>query len=326
MSIEAIWYQQHPLRFLLLPFSWLFCLIACTRRWLYQTGKLKRYRAPVPVIVVGNISVGGTGKTPLVIWLSQFLQQHGYQPAIVSRGYGAKIKSPPVFVTVDSTAEQVGDEPLLIATHTGCPVAIAPKRAQAIQAVLAKNPQCDCIICDDGLQHYAIERDIEIAVIDGVRGYGNQHCLPAGPLREPVTRLQWVDFMVVNGTVPHADAFSMHYHSDAVHPFDATIKACSLRSFTGQQVHAVAGIGHPEKFFTLLREKGLKPICHPFPDHHHYQANDIQFADNLPVIMTEKDAVKCESFALSQHWFLPIRAQLDPSLGHEILEQLAQVS
>lgn len=328
MKLDNLWYTNHPLSLALAPLSWLFCGLVELRRHAYRQGLLANRRVAVPVIVVGNITVGGTGKTPLVIWLSQFLQQHGFQPGIVSRGYRGRAKHWPQQVFIDSDPLLVGDEPVLLARHSGCPVAVAPRRLAAVKRLLEQH-NCNIIISDDGLQHYALYRDIEIAVVDGVRRYGNRRCLPAGPLREPLHRLSTIDFLVIKGAALSSatrQEFSMQYDIKTLKNLSDEQCTQPLAALRGQKVHAVAGIGHPARFFTRLRDQGLKLHCHEFPDHHHYQAADIQFNDDLPVIMTEKDAVKCHQIAGPQHWYLAIEARLPASFEERLLNRLKRIS
>ncbi|RKZ38105.1 MAG: tetraacyldisaccharide 4'-kinase [Gammaproteobacteria bacterium] len=320
MKFNNIWYGKHPLGLALAPVAWLFCAVVRIRRLAYKHGLLTSHRVPVPVIVVGNITVGGTGKTPLVIWLAQFFKKQGFKPGIVSRGYGGRAIKWPQPVYPNSDPHIVGDEPVLLARHCGCPVVVAPKRIKAVQNLLENN-DCNLIISDDGLQHYALYRDLGIAVLDDVRRYGNRRCLPAGPLREPVSYLKKIDFLVTKGAALRNE-FSMQYDLKPLrHVMDENISK-PLAVFRGQTVHAVAGIGHPAKFFTRLRNSGLKLLIHEFPDHHYYSQTDIQFQDNLPVIMTEKDAVKCVHFAGIQHWYLPIEARLPKIFADSLLQKL----
>ncbi len=323
MTINDIWYGKHPLGTALIPLSWLFCTLVGIRRQAYQYHLLNRYRAPVPLIIVGNITVGGTGKTPLVVWLTKFLKRQGFKPGIISRGYGGQAKKWPQPVYPESNPDQVGDEPVLLARQSGCPVVVAPQRSKAVQMLLENN-ECNLIISDDGLQHYALHRDIEIAVLDGIRRYGNGHCLPAGPLRESVNRLEKVDLIVTKGTaLPHE--FTLQYKIKPLRRVTDDTPLRALEQLGSRTVHAVAGIGHPIPFFTSLRDRGLKLHCHIFPDHHHYKPTDIQFGDHLPVVMTEKDAVKCQHFASPQHWYLPIEAHLSDQLGERLLQQLKRI-
>ena len=335
--LNTIWYSRfHSLSLFLTPFAGLFCALVRLRRQAYWAKIFPSYHSPVPVIIVGNLTVGGTGKTPLVIWLGRFFRAHGLKPGIVSRGYRGKAKSWPQLVSPTSDPNWVGDEAVLLARHSGCPVVVAPNRVQAGQKLLA-DFSCDLIISDDGLQHYALGREIEIVVVDGERGYGNQRCLPAGPLREPLSRLQTVDFIVnkkntwlnnkkeidFNSLTPSAldstpYTFSMYYTLNSlINLTDPTI--CQpLNRWQGRTVHAVAGIGHPEHFFNQLEKSGLHLLRHTFFDHHRYLAKEIYFADDLPVIMTEKDAVKCQSFANQQH--------LPPLFGEQLLNYFNKLS
>lgn len=275
----------------------------------------------IPIIIVGNITVGGTGKTPLVIWLVRFLQEHNYKPGIVSRGYGGKNKIFPQKVDSDSDTQQMGDEAVLLARRAGCPVIIAPKRVNAVRYLL-NNTDCNIVISDDGLQHYALARDIEIAVIDGERRFGNRWCLPAGPLREPISRLETVDFIVTNGGEVGLGEYGMSLiPGDIYNISDPTLKA-NLNDFAGQAVHAIAGIGNPDRFFGTLRELGLSIFQHRFPDHYQFAHKDIDFKDEAKIIMTEKDAVKCETFADYRYWCLPVEAELDAVFGEKLLEKL----
>lgn len=320
MKLDSIWYSNHPLGFALAPLGWMFCGIVKLRGLAYRKGLFKSHRVSVPVIVVGNLTVGGTGKTPLVIWLGKFLKQHGFKPGIISRGYKGRATQWPQPVYAHSDPLIVGDEPILLARHSGCPVAVAPRRLTAAQYLL-EHFDCDLIISDDGLQHYALQRDISILVLDDIRRYGNRRCLPAGPLRESLNRLKEMDFVVTKGAALHHE-FSMQYDLKLLRQVSNTTVTQPLSALRSHRVHAVAGIGHPIRFFNRLSDHGLKLRCHEFPDHHFYQKNDITFEDNLPVIMTEKDAVKCESFAGPQHWYLPIEARLPPLFGETLLQRL----
>lgn len=308
-SLDHYWYSQNLFAWALLPLSWLFRLVALVRRKMYRANILASTRLPVPVIVVGNISVGGTGKTPLLIALCELLKTLGYRPGVVSRGYGADLQGE-VLVTEHSAAEKVGDEPLLIASRSGCPVAVGSRRPAAAKLLL-KNHDCNIILSDDGLQHYAMQRDIEIAVVDASRLHGNGHCLPAGPLREPTSRLNSVDFVVYNGKTDFAYWFDLEFMT-AVNV--ATGATAELKSFSGQKVHAVAGIGNPERFFEQLENEGIEIVPHRFSDHHAYTLNDLSYDDALPVLMTEKDAVKCTHFKLSTLWSVPVTANLSVRL------------
>lgn len=306
--IEGIWYSPSPgLLYLAWPLEVLYRTLSTLRKAWLQKRAIPQL---TPVIVVGNISVGGTGKTPLVIALVHWLQAQGYKPGVVSRGYGGKASQYPCTVSKTSAPEEVGDEPLLIAREAGCPVVVGPDRVAAL-AKLEKSFGCNIVVSDDGLQHYALQRDIEIIVVDGARGLGNGHCLPVGPLREPPWRLNTADILVINGEAEQS--FGRSGHTMLLEPR----RLVNLK--TGRKiavadlphaVHAVAGIGNPRRFFTTLIELGLRPVTHSFDDHHHYSAADITFDDALPVVMTEKDAVKCTAFASEKHWYLPVNAAL----------------
>ncbi len=320
----AIWYKESFIGLLLLPLSIVFGWIVKLRRFLYRRGVLKSYSLPVPVIVVGNISVGGTGKTPLIIWLARLLKELGYRPGIISRGYVGQSDSWPQWVDASSDVNQVGDEAVLIAKNSGCPMAVAPLRIEAATMLLNKS-DCNVILSDDGLQHYALNRTIEIAVIDGARRFGNRRCLPAGPLREPISRLQDADFVVVNGEKSEGHEFSMRLAGDTVVNL-VTGEQKPLQAFKPVNCHALAGIGNPDRFFKLLASAGVSCITHHFPDHYQFQRHDIDFGDDNPVLMTEKDAVKCGSLANKQHWYLPVQAILETGFAEQLLTTLREKS
>ncbi|MDH5633764.1 MAG: tetraacyldisaccharide 4'-kinase [Gammaproteobacteria bacterium] len=320
--LTASWYRPSILRFLLWPVSVVFCALTILRKQLYRLTLLRTHWFPVPVIVVGNITVGGTGKTPLVIKLVELCRKAGYTPGVISRGYGVQAESYPMVLREGHTAASVGDEPLMIFRHTGCRVVIDPDRPRGVGRLLKS--QCDIVISDDGLQHYALGRDMEIAVIDGARGLGNRMCLPAGPLREPVTRLADVDMTVISDTSgknrrAHASAgWRMHLEPRCfVNVFDAGRRQ-PLDAFRRQRVHAVAGIGNPGRFFLNLSDLGCETEQHVFPDHHPYMLTDMQFGDDRPVIMTEKDAIKFEQYIgqmpaeeYSRYWYLKADVVVD---------------
>ncbi len=314
-SLDQTWYELHGIRYVLWPLAWFFRVLTSVRRYLYQFGVLHRHALPIPVIVVGNITVGGTGKTPLVIWLANYLKRQGFRPGIISRGYGGGARYWPQFVRGDSDPSVVGDEPILIARHTKCPVAVAPKRVHSAKALM-KYFDCDVIISDDGLQHYALMRDIEIAVIDGVRRFGNGYCLPAGPLREPVSRLKTVDFVVCNG-VPARGESQMKLAYVSVNNVREEHLVEDISAFCGKTVHAIAGIGNPDRFFSMLKQYGLHIVAHPFPDHHPFQPSDLVFDDDFPIIMTEKDAVKCRRFSTKDCWFVKVEGVMDKEFVHD---------
>lgn len=317
-----IWYKDPFIGVFLMPLGFFFSDFVRFRKFLYHIGALKKHSLPVPVIIVGNISVGGTGKTPLLIWLARLLKSEGFKPGIISRGYGGQAKAMPQWVDANSTADQVGDEAILIAKQTGCPMAVSPVRIEAAKLLLEQTA-CNVILADDGLQHYALNRDIEIAVIDGDRRFGNGYCLPAGPLREPIARLQKVDFIVVNGEKSEGHEYAMHITGNtAVNLITGQQKP--LSEFSGTSCHALAGIGNPERFFKLLAAAGLTCKTYSFPDHHKFQLQDISFPNSGPVLMTEKDAVKCLTFAGEQHWYVPVLAVPEPAFAGQLLKRLQE--
>lgn len=318
-SLESAWYRSFSWVLLLLPLSWLFRAVSGSRRFYYQRIN-SLCPLPVPVIVVGNISVGGTGKTPLLAALVVIFQAQGYHPGIVSRGYGGSATRYPLLVSETSTPDKVGDEPLLLSSL--CPVVVDPDRYRAARYLL-ENTDCNLIFSDDGLQHYRLPRNIEIVVIDGERGIGNGHCLPAGPLREPLSRLETVDFVVANETVaslsiPHQGAFKL---SPAHFRHLATGESVDVDNWSRERrVHAVAGIGNPARFAHTLTSLGFEPILHPLPDHHRFTGEELCFEDNLPVIITAKDAVKCAADCDDNVWVLDVEALPNP----QFIEQLAR--
>jgi tetraacyldisaccharide 4'-kinase len=316
LDIERHWYRSSytALSCLLMPFAVLFGLIIAVRRQFYRWHVFKISKLNVPVIVVGNITVGGTGKTPFVIGLVAFLKAHGFQPGIISRGYGGQFSKVPQFVDEQASPASVGDEAVLLAKRAQCPVVIAADRVAAANMLLQKTT-CNIIISDDGLQHYRLGRDIEIVMVDHQRQFGNQLLLPAGPLREPVSRLKQIDFVVTQPALQEDYVVSVK---------QATIQK-PLTDFQQTRVHAVAAIGNPQRFFSSLREKNIDIIEHVFPDHYLYQAHDLNFNDNLPILMTEKDAVKCTHFADARCWFVPISVQISDEWGERVLQKLKGV-
>lgn len=316
--LDEIWYTRSPLALALLPLAVLYCAVIGLRRLAYKWGLKKTQRLAVPVIVVGNISVGGTGKTPLVSWLAQYLRAQGYKPGLVARGYGGRARHWPQQVRPDSDPTTVGDEPVLLAQITGCPMAVAPDRVAAARALL-EHSDCDLIISDDGLQHHALGRDIEIAVIDGVRRFGNRLCLPAGPLREPAGRVDSVDLVVSNGLAGRNEFGMQILAGDAQNLVSGQRRP--LQNFRGEHPYAIAGIGRPERFFEDLRRQGLEIEARPFPDHHAYRPEDLAFADRA-LLMTEKDAVKCRRFARENFWSVTNRIEIDARFGERVLALL----
>ena len=330
--IVKVWYQGHPLSYLFLPFSLLFFLLTRRRRWAFQKGKKASWRAPVPVLIVGNITVGGTGKTPVVIHLVEELKKRGFRPGVISRGFGGNSENYPIAVNQGSDPHVVGDEPHVIANRTGVPLVVDPDRVRAAQYLL-KNNDCDLIISDDGLQHYALQRDIEVVIVDGQRGLGNGFLLPSGPLRESKSRLKQADFVVVNGDEPinlPVAYTRMSYQTTGffdVLSFDETPLA-SMTSITPVKdtVHAVAGIGNPDRFFDNLKLLGFKVVPHAFEDHHDYQESDFSFDDGRHLLlMTEKDAVKCRGFAKENWYYLKIATQLEPAVLTGLEERLGKM-
>jgi len=310
--LERVWYGGQGGAWLR-PLGLLYRGIVAARSVAYRLGLLRSGRVTVPVIVVGNLSVGGTGKTPLTACLVAQLKALGHHPGIATRGHGRKGAAGQGVLRVEAThtAADVGDEPLLLARRTGVPVCVASRRLAAAEALQALG--CDVVVCDDGLQHLPLGRDLEIAVIDGARGLGNGRLLPAGPLREPPSRLRHVDLVVVNGgsdavLADFPGALRMTLSGDIARPVGGEAEARPLASFAGQRVHAVAGIGNPGRFFGQLRGAGLDPLEHALPDHHQFTASDLAFGDERPVLMTEKDAVKCQSFADHRLWYVPVEA------------------
>jgi tetraacyldisaccharide 4'-kinase len=295
----------------------MYALVVRARSTGYAWGWLRSHRLERPVIVVGNITVGGSGKTPLVIWLVAQLRAAGLSPGVVLRGYGGSAvgAGKAVRVQVDSDPEVVGDEALLLRRRTGAPVAVCRDRVRAARLLLADG--VTVLVADDGLQHLALARDFEIAVIDGERGLGNGYLLPAGPLRESSERLAHVDAVVVTGEGAYRAAldagpgrpwFTMQLQGERLLPLAGGEEGIALATLAGRTVHAIAGIGNPQRFFAQLRTAGLQVIEHAFPDHHRLRAQELAFDDSLPVLMTEKDAVKCAALAGPNRWYLPVTA------------------
>jgi tetraacyldisaccharide 4'-kinase len=313
--LDHYWNTVNGISLLLFPLSLIFALVSGMRRLGYRMGLLRTTRFPVAVLVVGNITVGGTGKTPLVIWLADYLRRHGWRPGVVSRGYGGTAQHWPQQVRADSDPASVGDEAVMLAAATGCPMCVGPDRPAAVQALLA-HTDVNIVISDDGMQHYALARDLEIAVIDGERRLGNGFLLPAGPLREPKSRLDRVDLVVINGQGDEGE-FSMKFFQPTVRSLTGQDEA-EMTRFAGRRVHAVAGIGNPQRFFRLLGRHGIEVKPHPFPDHHRFRAEDLDFDDDLPVLMTEKDAVKCRRLDCRNCWVVHIDAQPDADFIHRL--------
>jgi tetraacyldisaccharide 4'-kinase len=315
------WYSRNPLSTALRPLSWLYRLLIAARRGCYSLGLRQITRLKAPVIVVGNVTVGGTGKTPFVIWLADTLAREGYAPGIVARGYRGRARHWPQQVRPDADPIMVGDEALVLARRCACPVAVGPDRVAAAEALLRYH-RCDIIISDDGLQHYALGRDIEIVMIDGVRRFGNGYCLPAGPLREPVKRLEAADFVVVTGGAALRHEYPMTLHATALRNVRRDSLTFAPGQFPHRHIHAVAGIGHPARFFRQLKQLDFGLIEHAFPDHHDFSEQDLAFGDDLPVVMTEKDAVKCRRFCHDNCWYLAVDARPDERLETRLLAMI----
>lgn len=361
MSLETkitnAWQKKAAWLWLLLPLSWLYGAIIWLRRKLYQLGILTSYRAPVAVMVIGNITVGGSGKTPLIMSLVQFLQKKQVKVGVISRGYGGDINKMPALVSTQSLPSEVGDEPCLIAAITGAPIAVCPNRQQAIEMLLTNFPDIQLIIADDGLQHFALARDIEWIVVDAARGFGNKQLLPTGFLREPLSRLQ--DATVIYHETPESqaetdDKLIMTLVPDKLSPLmspdriqDSALKSYLLQNQitppkSGDTVHAVSGIGYPKRFFETLAALGFNVIEHPFPDHHDFSLSDLQPYQHHPIIVTSKDAVKIRALIFSQLsqngakaedfdlinrlWELPVTAKLSPKCYDVLKKDLAKYS
>ena len=319
--LEQVWYRQAPGGAWLLPLSWLFALLVRARRFCYRRGWFESAHPGRPVVVIGNLTVGGSGKTPLTAWLATALAARGLRVGIASRGYGGRARAP-VEVTADSDPAEVGDEPVLLARRSGARVVVARDRLAAARKLA---PAVDLILADDGLQHYRLQRDLEILVVDGERRYGNGRLLPAGPLREPLARAAEVDLVIVNGATAAPGELAMQIEPGAVVAL-ATGRRTSLADFRGLRVHALAGIGNPARFYATLRAAGLLPIEHPLPDHAALTPADVAFGDALPVLMTEKDAVKCGSFPPAQLSFLEVSARFGVQDADLLLDRVAALA
>ncbi len=324
--IETAWRRKNALFYLVLvPLSWLFAAATGIRRWAYQAGLLKSTALTVPVIVVGNINVGGSGKTPMVIWLVNQLKQQGYKPAVISRGYGGSATQA-TSVTPASLPSIVGDEPVLIASRSQCPVWVGINRVEVGQALLKAHPTCNVIVSDDGLQHYRLKRDVEIAVIDANMLPVGEYLLPAGALREPPSRLNTVDAVVYNGASKDEklsdSAFQMQLVGEQFYNLANESVKATAEDFKQKKVTALAGIGKPERFFAHLRKLGLNFASISFEDHYAFTAHDIAKIECDMLLMTQKDAVKCKPFAKAHHWVLPVEANIDAGLMPLILQKL----
>ncbi len=330
MSLAERWFEpRFNLRLApLVPLAALFSVLAGLRRAAYRVGLLRRVRLPVPVVVVGNLTVGGAGKTPLTLWLVAELRRRGWRPGVISRGYGGEARAP-LPVLPESDAGRVGDEPLLIARRGDCPLWVGGDRAAAGAALLAAHPEVDVLVCDDGLQHYRLARDVELAVFDA-RGAGNGWRIPAGPLREPLARLAEVDAVVFNGDPP-ADVvaaaklvagFAMSLRADRFRRLGQAGVSCAAADLRGRRLHAVAGIGNPGRFFATLAALGLEFRPRPFADHHRFTPGDLAVPAGEVLLLTEKDAVKCPPDLAAEAWVLPVEAGISPALADLIVEKI----
>jgi len=317
------WHKKNAFYYLvLIPLSYLFEFLTWLRRWVYQIGLLKSYALSVPVVVVGNINLGGSGKTPVVIWLVEQLKQHGYKPGVISRGYGGE-NTLSRSVNANSSASAMGDEPVLIAKRCACPVWVGTNRVRTGNELLRAHPECNVIVSDDGLQHYRLKRDVEIAVVSN-DALGSAQLLPAGPLRERLERLNKVDAIVCNGQKTIAEAYEMQLVGQQFYNLaDENLKT-TVADFKRKSVKAIAGIGNPERFFEHLRNLGLNFVGVSFEDHYEFTAQDLAKIDCDVLVMTEKDAVKCKPFAQPNYWVLPVEANIDTTLLPVVLEKIAR--
>ncbi|MDH3613916.1 MAG: tetraacyldisaccharide 4'-kinase [Gammaproteobacteria bacterium] len=326
--LHRVWYEGASSYQMLLPLSGLYWLLITLRRCMFRFGLLGRYRATVPVVVVGNITAGGTGKTPVTIWLSREFRERGFSPGIVSRGYGGSRSTTSMRVDSASDPNVVGDEPVLLAKKTGCPVVVDADRSRAAQMLV--DDGVNVIIADDGLQHYRLERSYEICVIDGSRGLGNRLLLPAGPLRETIDRLGQVDQVLINGrtseksaelTVVEQNAIEFELIAEEVTRLNGSLTRPIAR-FAGTTVHGVAAIGNPVRFFDLLRTHGIQVIEHALRDHAKLDVRDLSFGDDFEILMTEKDAVKLKGTTSDKYWTVPVEMKIDPVVAGPWLEQI----
>jgi tetraacyldisaccharide 4'-kinase len=333
--LENIWYQQGKGKWFLLPFTLMYCILHSFQRWKLTR---KRSKITIPVVIIGNISIGGTGKTPTVIYLAKLLIKAGYKPAIITRGYGGTSTKWPQEVTVLSNPKEVGDEAVLLAKRTKLPVIAGADRYLDIQ-YLRSRYDCDVILSDDGLQHYPLHRDIEIILIDAERQLGNGWCIPAGPLRENTRRLKKVDFVLFNYGLaksnPQKDRFAKQYQLESLFSMNLSGKRIYsllgkktpryLTELEGQTVHVVTGIGNPSRFYSGLEQLGLHLIKHSFPDHHNFTQKELHFNDDKTIIMTEKDAVKCQQFSIKNCWYLPIEAHIENEFDRLFMDKLKRL-
>ncbi len=317
--LQRVWYEGDKSGLILLPLSGLYWLIITVRSLLYRYEVLKTHAAPAPLVVVGNVTAGGTGKTPTVLWLVEELRARGLTPGIVSRGYGGSRSGTSMRVDPDSDAAVVGDEPVLLARRGQCPVAVDADRIRAAEMLVEDG--VDVIIADDGLQHRRMQRDFEICVVDGARGLGNRRLLPAGPLRESPRRLDHIDLVLINGGERGTPAYRFELLANEASRLNGSLSR-ALQGFRGKTVHAVAGIGNPQRFFDLLRSHGIQVIEHSFPDHAPIAKADIVFADDFDVFMTEKDAVKLGRSLPDKYWFVAVDFAMDADISNALIERI----
>ena len=318
--IEKIWYSKNFISFLLLPLSWIYIFFVELRLKLYQFGIFPINKSYAPTIIVGNMVAGGTGKTPLVIWLACYYKEQGFFPGVISKGYKGRYTTNTQFVDSNTDPILVGDEPVLIAKKTKCPVLVGNKRSTAAQEIVEKY-KCNLIISDDGLQHYSLARNIEIAVIDGQRRLGNGFCIPAGPLRELKSRLDSVD-LVVGKYLAKKSEYKMEYIYNDLVSLNNPKDKMPITDLDSKKIHVVSGISNPQSFYSYLRSQNYELLIHEYPDHHIYNENDLKFDDDFPVVMTEKDAVKCFKYSNERYWYLPISAKLSERFTLDLNELL----
>ncbi len=316
---QKLWYQKNYLFYFLIPLSWIYILLITLRKVVYKIGIKKIVKFPVPIIVVGNVTVGGTGKTPSLITIANEFLNHNFKVGIVSRGYKSHTRNYPKQVSVYDSPYVVGDEPLLIARRCACPVVIDPNRVRAVQYLL-EHFSCDVILSDDGLQHLAMGRNVEIVVIDGKRRFGNQHCLPAGPLREPLSRLKTVNYLITQGNA-QLNEFDMFLQPTYFINIKNPQLKYSVLDFPYRKVHAVTAIGNPHRFFHDLKQMNLDVLSYSYPDHYFFSEKDFfKFSEHDIIVMTEKDAVKCEVFAKDNFWYMEVEAIVDAALLQQLLK------
>ena len=323
-ALSEIHYSKSLVSLLLLPFSAVFLLISFVRKILYRFNFLRSFKLKIPVIVVGNITSGGTGKTPLIIYLANELKKNGYRPGIISRGYGSK-GGGMIEASQKNDAADVGDEPMLIQKHTHLPVFVSKDRVSAAKALLKKYKKTDVILSDDGIQHYRLKRDIEVLVIDGTRKFGNGYLLPAGPLREFSSKLKTVDAIVCNHKKVIGGSYLMKYKGSSLINLK-TNKKIHLNNLRLKNIHAIAGIGNPNRFFDYLKTFNIEFNSSIFQDHYRFSKKDFRNMNDKNIIMTEKDAVKCQKFSRKNFWYLPVTAEVDSKFIDVILKKLRYVS